>query len=61
MCRMVSHEDCVINIGVAIFAVACAVAVFRCGARDYEKFDQLTSLSTSLEVLFFVLQGVVSG
>ncbi len=51
----------VLNISVAGLVVMCAVAVFRRVARDYEKFGQLTSLSTSLEILIFVLQGVVSG
>jgi hypothetical protein len=51
----------VINISVAVFAVICAVAVFRRVARDYEKFVRLTPLFTSLEILIFVLQGIVAG
>ena len=51
----------VINSGVAIFVVLCAVIVFRRVARDYEQCGRLTTLSTSLEILIFVLQGMTAG
>jgi protein-S-isoprenylcysteine O-methyltransferase Ste14 len=51
----------VINISAAVLVVICAVVVFRRVARDYERLGRLTTCSTSLEVLIFVMQGMTAG
>ncbi len=51
----------VINSVVAIFVAMCAVAVFRYVARDYARYGHLTTVSTSLEIVIFFIQGMTAG